>query len=72
MRVLWGSHDALLPMRGYSERWRRLLPGAEWVVLEGAGHVPMYDDPQRVAELILEVTTAPRAASAAKDLAEAV
>ena len=61
LRVVWGSEDRLLPMRGYSERWRRLLPTAEWVVLEGAGHVPMYDDPARVAELILEVTTAPRA-----------
>jgi hypothetical protein len=43
-------------LNGYSERWRRLLPSAEWVVLEGAGHVPMYDDPARLAELILEVT----------------
>jgi pimeloyl-ACP methyl ester carboxylesterase len=58
IRVVWGSEDRLLPMRGYSERWRRLLPSAEWVVLEGAGHVPMYDDPVRVAELILEVTAA--------------
>jgi pimeloyl-ACP methyl ester carboxylesterase len=56
MRIVWGSEDRLLPMRGYSERWRRLLPNAEWVVLEGAGHVPMYDDPTRVAALILEVT----------------
>ena len=56
IRVVWGSEDRLLPLNGYSERWRRLLPGAEWVVLEGAGHVPMYDDPARVAELILEVT----------------
>jgi pimeloyl-ACP methyl ester carboxylesterase len=70
-RVIWGSNDELLPMRGYSERWRRLLPGAEWVVLEGAGHVPMYDDPARVAELILEVTTAPRA-TADEGLAEAI
>ncbi len=57
MRIVWGSEDRLLPLEGYSERWRRLLPSAEWVVLEGAGHVPMYDDPSRVAQLILEVTT---------------
>jgi pimeloyl-ACP methyl ester carboxylesterase len=61
MRIVWGSEDRLLPMRGYSGRWRRLLPAAEWIVLEGAGHVPMYDDPERIAELILEVTAAPRA-----------
>jgi pimeloyl-ACP methyl ester carboxylesterase len=58
MRIVWGSDDRLLPMRGYSERWRRLLPDAEWIVVEGAGHVPMFDDPARVADLILEVTTA--------------
>jgi pimeloyl-ACP methyl ester carboxylesterase len=74
MRILWGTHDDLLPMRGYSERWRRLLPGAEWIALEGAGHVPMYCDPQRVAELILEVTTASQAARrpAIEELAEAI
>jgi pimeloyl-ACP methyl ester carboxylesterase len=57
VRIVWGSEDRLLPLRGYSERWRRLLPWAEWVVLQGAGHVPMYDDPEHVAALILEVTT---------------
>lgn len=64
MRIVWGTKDHLLPLKGYSERWRRLLPGAEWVILEGAGHVPMYDDPKSVAELILEVTTAVRPAPA--------
>jgi pimeloyl-ACP methyl ester carboxylesterase len=58
IRIVWGSEDRLLPLQGYSERWRRLLPSAEWIVLEGAGHVPMYDDPARVADLILEITTA--------------
>jgi pimeloyl-ACP methyl ester carboxylesterase len=77
MRIVWGSEDELLPMRGYSERWRRLLPGAEWVILEGAGHIPMYDDPDRIAELILDVTTAKRAATSPAEttvdaLAEAV
>jgi pimeloyl-ACP methyl ester carboxylesterase len=56
IRIVWGSEDRLLPLKGYSERWRRLAPTAEWVVLEGAGHVPMYDDPSNVAEVILEVT----------------
>jgi pimeloyl-ACP methyl ester carboxylesterase len=65
VRIVWGSDDRLLPMKGYSERWRRLAPSAEWVVLEGAGHVPMYDDPTRVAELILELTTDARRTKAA-------
>jgi pimeloyl-ACP methyl ester carboxylesterase len=61
VRVVWGSHDRLLPLRGYSERWRRVLPEAEWVVLPGVGHVPMHDDPEAVAQAILEVTCAQHA-----------
>jgi pimeloyl-ACP methyl ester carboxylesterase len=56
-RIVWGTHDRLLPLRGYSERWMHVLPGAEWVVLPEVGHIPMYDAPELVAESILEVTT---------------
>lgn len=57
IRIVWGSRDRILPMSGYSERWRAIIPGAEWVELPGAGHVPMYDDPDGVARAILEVTS---------------
>ena len=57
IRLVWGTRDRLLPIRGYSELWRRVLPYAEWVELDGAGHVPMYDDPEAVAQAILDVTT---------------
>jgi pimeloyl-ACP methyl ester carboxylesterase len=56
IRLVWGTRDRLLPMRGYSELWRRVLPGADWVELEGLGHVPMFDDPDAVVRTILEVT----------------
>jgi pimeloyl-ACP methyl ester carboxylesterase len=58
VRIVWGAKDELLPMRGYSERWRRLLPGAEWLELDDAGHVPMYDDPAACARSVLEFTAA--------------
>jgi len=58
VRIVWGAKDELLPMRGYSERWRRLLPGAEWLELDDAGHVPMYDDPASCARVVLEFTRA--------------
>ena len=57
MRVIWGSEDRVLPIEGYSERWKRLLNGADWLVLEDVGHVPMYDNPQAIAESILEWTS---------------
>jgi pimeloyl-ACP methyl ester carboxylesterase len=68
IRVVWGADDRLLPLDGYSERWKRCLAGADWVVVDGVGHVPMYDDPDAIAESILEwtalrVTEPPRLAS---------
>jgi len=56
VRLVWGDQDRVLPMHGYSEHWRKVLPDAEWVVLNDVGHVPMYDDPEAVAQTILEVT----------------
>jgi hypothetical protein len=37
---------------------RERVPSAELVVLDEAGHVPMWDRPERVTEVILEVTVA--------------
>jgi pimeloyl-ACP methyl ester carboxylesterase len=56
MRLVWGTRDKMLPMPRYSERWRRMLPTADWVEIAGAGHVPMFDDPDAVARAILQVT----------------
>jgi pimeloyl-ACP methyl ester carboxylesterase len=56
VRLVWGAKDRLLPLRGYSERWRRVLPGADWLVLPEVGHVQMYDAPQAVARSILAFT----------------
>jgi len=56
--VAWGTRDRiLLPYQAGRARLR--LPAAEHVQLRGAGHVPMFDEPQRVAALIL--ATAARA-----------
>ena len=57
VRLVWGTHDRLLPINGYSERWRRVLPGADWVVLKDAGHLPFYDAPDEVTRSIVEFTT---------------
>jgi pimeloyl-ACP methyl ester carboxylesterase len=67
VRLVWGAEDRLLPMRGYSERWRRVLPGADWQVLPNVGHVQMYDDPQAVARSILDFTRAAREHTRARE-----
>jgi pimeloyl-ACP methyl ester carboxylesterase len=48
---VWGSHDRLIPerFRHHVERW---LPSAEQVVLEGCGHVPQVERPQRTNGLL--------------------
>ncbi|GAB3419976.1 alpha/beta fold hydrolase [Flindersiella endophytica] len=51
----WGDQDRLLLPR-QANRARALLPLARHVTLPGCGHVPMSDDPDRVADLILDGT----------------
>src|ERR1700756_2121892 len=58
VRLIWGSHDRVLPFKHFGPATMDRLPGAELIRLPDAGHVPMSDDPVRVAELILEVTRA--------------
>lgn len=48
----WGTKDRLLVPR-QAERARAALPAARHVPLPGCGHVPMSDDPEGVAELLL-------------------
>ena len=57
--VAWGSRDRILWPR-QARRAAELLPDAQHVMLAGCGHVPMGDDPDRVADLI--ITTCARAA----------
>jgi len=55
--IAWAERDRILPQRGYSENLRA-IPGAQWTTLRGCGHVPMGDDPQLVAQTILDFTSA--------------
>jgi pimeloyl-ACP methyl ester carboxylesterase len=52
--LAWASHDALLPLEVNGAVARARFPRARFVVLPDVGHVPMIDDPRRVAETILE------------------
>jgi pimeloyl-ACP methyl ester carboxylesterase len=55
--VGWGEHDRIFGVH-QAERVRAALPNARVVTLPGCGHVPMSDDPDLVARLILETTRA--------------
>jgi pimeloyl-ACP methyl ester carboxylesterase len=51
--VAWGEKDRVLFPRQAS-RAARQIPRARIVKLRGCGHVPTYDDPAQVAEVLLE------------------
>jgi len=46
--LLWGEHDAFAPVAA-AYRFRREIPHAELLVIEGAGHFLHEDAPERVA-----------------------
>lgn len=54
--VAWSEHDRILPLETCGAHARTLLPAAEHRTLAGVGHVPMFDDPRLVADVILEST----------------
>jgi len=55
VRIVWGSRDTLLLPR-QADRFVREIPNAELVRLPGLGHVPMADDPEVVADSIIQFT----------------
>jgi pimeloyl-ACP methyl ester carboxylesterase len=51
--IAWGERDHLLLPR-QARRAGRAIPGARLITLRDCGHVPLFDDPVRVAEVVLE------------------
>jgi pimeloyl-ACP methyl ester carboxylesterase len=70
VRLVWADRDLVLPFRHFGSPMLERLPGAELIRLSGVGHVPMSDDPARVAELILEVTRAVDGAAVSDERAD--
>jgi pimeloyl-ACP methyl ester carboxylesterase len=58
IRVVWAERDRIIPFEHNGLPLLERVPGAELVRLAGVGHVPMADDPEEVARLILGVTGA--------------
>lgn len=50
--ILWGEHDALVPV-AQGERLAREMPRAELLVLRGLAHSPHLEAPDRVLERLL-------------------
>lgn len=58
--IAWGTRDRLL-RAGQAVRAQQMLPEARFVWLQGCGHVPMGDDPEQVARVLLEGSAGPLA-----------
>jgi pimeloyl-ACP methyl ester carboxylesterase len=51
--LAWSGEDRIFPPAVNGLRARSLLPDATFELLKGVGHVPMLDDPQLTADIIL-------------------
>lgn len=56
VRIVWGTADKLLPWPQAAAHYRKELPQADWVLLDGIGHCPQLDIPLEAAQLILGFT----------------
>jgi pimeloyl-ACP methyl ester carboxylesterase len=56
VRFVWGAEDRVLDWPGAAARFRDVLPNADWVIIDDAGHCPQLDLPLEAVELILGFT----------------
>jgi pimeloyl-ACP methyl ester carboxylesterase len=54
--LAWSGEDRIFPLAAYRSRACELISGADFIVLDDVGHIPMLDDPQLVAQTILSST----------------
>ena len=51
--ILWGAEDRIIHVNN-AEIFNRLIANSKKVVLEGIGHAPMLESPERSAEIYLD------------------
>ncbi len=56
IRIAWCEHDKVIPFETFGRPMLQAVGGAEHVTIRGVGHVPMYDDPEQVTNVILSNT----------------
>ena len=54
VRIAWGLKHRMLPFMRYGAPMLAAVPAAEFKLIPGVGHVPMIDDPDLVANTILD------------------
>jgi pimeloyl-ACP methyl ester carboxylesterase len=57
--VAWSEGDRIFPPHEFVPTARRRLPAAHFSILPGVGHVPMIDNPESVAQAIVDSIDGP-------------
>jgi pimeloyl-ACP methyl ester carboxylesterase len=57
--ILWGAQDRLIP-ESSGQRFYKDIAGSQYVVLNGLGHVPQEEDPQRSVDEVLKFLASKR------------
>jgi pimeloyl-ACP methyl ester carboxylesterase len=59
--LAWGAHDRLAPLSPCGDAWAKAIPGSSMRVFDGSGHVPHLEEPDAVAEAVIEFCAGLRA-----------
>lgn len=51
--LIWGKEDKLIPFE-YSKEFLSSIKNCEFIPMEGCGHSPYVEDPEKLSELVLE------------------
>jgi pimeloyl-ACP methyl ester carboxylesterase len=51
--LIWGKEDRLVPLV-YADEFTRRIPGSRLQTVDGAGHAPQVEQPERVARMVRE------------------
>lgn len=51
--LIWGKEDKLIPFE-YSEQFASSINNCEFIPMDGCGHSPYVEDPEKLSELVME------------------
>lgn len=60
--IIWGSEDPVIPV-DHAHEAAAAMPGAALEIMDGCGHFPYAEDPQRFSQLLLDFVSSTEAAS---------
>jgi len=51
--VIWGNYDSVIPFR-YAKIFVSSIKGCQFIEMDGCGHTPFAEDPQKFSEAVIE------------------